>query len=663
MRFAISLLTILAIASVIGTVLKQNQPYPNYAFEFGPFWFGTFKSLGLYDVYHSAWFLVILFFLVASTSLCMYRNTPLMLREMRSFRTHAQESSLRLFAHREDYAVALPRAEAVGRLTRYLQAQRFRFRVVEQASPDGESTLVAAKSGSFNRLGYILTHAAIVIICLGGLIDGDVPLRVQELTGAKVIETQDIPVSQVPAASRLPSSHLSFRGNVNVPEGSSADVIFQTAGPGYLVQELPFDIVLKKFRIEHYPTGQPKMFESDVALVDKATGRTQDTTITVNHPVSFDGVTIYQASFADGGSGLSLRAWNLFAPDDRAFSVKGTVNAATPVSADGHAYSAEFTNFRMFNVENLGHGPALGHPSLRQDLRALSGAAVDRQDAKSLTNVGPSVEYKLRDAQGRATEYDNYMLPVVLDGRPFLLSGVRSSPAQPFTYLRFPVDSHGSIKSFMALRAVLFDPALYPAIAARVADVTAGTQPVTAAQRAQLIASTKRVLRLFGAHGYDAVAQFIDRTVPKATQGQAAHGFFETLQWAAFEAYQMARERAGKPDAPADGVHVQFVQDSLDAIADSFFYGAPVYLQLTGFHQVQASGFQVTRSPGTFFVFGGAALLVLGIFAMFFIRERRIWLLAKEGELLFAMSSNRRTLDFEQEFARHRERIAQLLKR
>ncbi len=663
MRFAISLLTILAIASVIGTVLKQNQPYPNYAFEFGPFWFSAFKSLGLYDVYHSGWFLVILFFLVASTSLCLYRNTPLMLREMRSFRTHAQESSLRLFAHREEYAVALPRAEAVGRLTRYLQAQRFRFRVVEQATPEGESTLVAAKSGSFNRLGYILTHAAIVVICLGGLIDGDVPLRVQELTGSKVIETQDIPVSQVPAASRLPSSHLSFRGNVNVPEGSSADVIFQTAGPGYLVQELPFDIVLKKFRIEHYPTGQPKMFESDVELVDKATGRTKDTTITVNHPVSFDGVTIYQASFADGGSGLSMRAWNLFAPDDHPFAVQGNVNAATPVSADGHAYSAEFTNFRMFNVEDLGHGPALGHHSLRQDLRALSGAAVDRQAGKSLTNVGPSFEYKLRDAQGQATEYDNYMLPVVLDGRPFLLSGVRSNHGQPFSYIRFPVDAQGSIKSFMALRAVLFDPSLYPTIAKRLVDITARTQPVTASERAQLITSTERLLSLFSAHGYDAVAQFINRTVPKANQEQAAQGSIQVLRWAAFAAYELARERAGKPDAPADDAHVQFVQDSLNAIADSFFYGAPVYLQLTHFHQVQASGFQMTRSPGKFFVFGGSALLVLGIFAMFFIRERRIWLLAKEGELLFAMSSNRRTLDFEQEFVQHKQRIADLLRR
>ena len=51
MRFAISLLTLIAIASVIGTVMKQNEPMPNYVNQFGPFWFEAFNKLGLYAVY------------------------------------------------------------------------------------------------------------------------------------------------------------------------------------------------------------------------------------------------------------------------------------------------------------------------------------------------------------------------------------------------------------------------------------------------------------------------------------------------------------------------------------------------------------------------------------------------------------------------------------
>ena len=44
MRFAISLLVILAIASIIGTVLTQEDPYPNYVNQFGPFWADIFRS-------------------------------------------------------------------------------------------------------------------------------------------------------------------------------------------------------------------------------------------------------------------------------------------------------------------------------------------------------------------------------------------------------------------------------------------------------------------------------------------------------------------------------------------------------------------------------------------------------------------------------------------
>ena len=50
MRFAISLLMIIAIAAIIGTVMQQNQPTPNYINQFGPFWFEIFDKLGLYTI-------------------------------------------------------------------------------------------------------------------------------------------------------------------------------------------------------------------------------------------------------------------------------------------------------------------------------------------------------------------------------------------------------------------------------------------------------------------------------------------------------------------------------------------------------------------------------------------------------------------------------------
>src|SRR5688500_6207385 len=84
MRFAISLLTLISIAAIIGTVLKQNEPTPNYVNQFGPFWFEVFAKLGLYSVYSSWWFLLTLVILIVSTGLCVLRNGPKMIRDMRS---------------------------------------------------------------------------------------------------------------------------------------------------------------------------------------------------------------------------------------------------------------------------------------------------------------------------------------------------------------------------------------------------------------------------------------------------------------------------------------------------------------------------------------------------------------------------------------------------
>jgi cytochrome c biogenesis protein len=54
MNLAITLLVTAGIASIIGTVLKQNEAYQNYIIKFGPFWFDVFNSLGRYDVYSAA---------------------------------------------------------------------------------------------------------------------------------------------------------------------------------------------------------------------------------------------------------------------------------------------------------------------------------------------------------------------------------------------------------------------------------------------------------------------------------------------------------------------------------------------------------------------------------------------------------------------------------
>ena len=120
MRFAIALLTVICIASVIGTVLKQHEPLTNYVNQFGPFWAEVFDALNLYSVYSAWWFLLILAFLVTSTSLCIARNTPKILTDLRVYKENIREQSLRAFHHKAEGQLAEAPEVAAQRLGQLL---------------------------------------------------------------------------------------------------------------------------------------------------------------------------------------------------------------------------------------------------------------------------------------------------------------------------------------------------------------------------------------------------------------------------------------------------------------------------------------------------------------------------------------------------------------
>ena len=93
------------------------------------------------------------------------------------------------------------------------------------------------------------------------------------------------------------------------------------------------------------------------------------------------------------------------------------------------------------------------------------------------------------------------------------------------------------------------------------------------------------------------------------------------------------------------------------SLSDTFFYPAPMALQLKDFTHVQASVFQVARAPGQNIVYLGCLLLILGVFAMLYIRERRLWVwLSPRGgpsaQASMALSSNRKTMEADREFDR-----------
>lgn len=643
MRFAVALLSLLGIASVIGTVLQQNQLQTDYLVKFGPFWTRIFDFLGLYDVYASAWFVVIMMFLVVSTSLCLIRNVPPFWREMKSFREKVKEKSLAAMRHSSLLDVNI--APEVAK--RYLEVQGFQGKTINRE--DG-SVLIAAKKGTMNKWGYIFAHIALIVICLGGLIDSNLLLKLGMLTGRIVPDNQAVYAKDFKPESILGAANLSFRGNVSISEGQSADVVFLNADNGMLVQDLPFEVKLKKFHIDFYNTGMPRDFASDIEVTDKATGEKLERTIRVNHPLTLHGITIYQASFADGGSDLAFKAWNLGEASRQPVVLKATSMRQFPLDIGRHKYRLEFDQFTSMNVEDMSEDGKREKSlnSTLNDVRAVS------QEGKKYTNIGPSIVYRIRDAAGQAVEYKNYMLPVLQEQDYFWITGTRSGLQQQYRWLRIPLDKQGKADTFMALREFLKDGEGLKRL------VSDATKDAPAEIREQFILAAENTLNIFARKGYLGLDEFITTNIPKEQQEKMQGYFYEMLYGVMNAALDETIRRYGLPEWQQDEVRNRFLLHSMDAYTGLTEYPAPMLLQLDGFSEVRSSGLQMTRSPGSLLVYLGSVLLVLGTVFMFYVREKRAWILFSDGKIRFAMSSARSERDLQKEFPKHVESLQRL---
>ncbi|RTL40874.1 MAG: cytochrome c biogenesis protein ResB [Burkholderiales bacterium] len=654
MRFAITLLSVICIASVIGTVLRQSEPLGNYINQFGPFWAEVFGAFNLYTVYSAPWFLAILAFLVVSTSLCVARNTPKIIADLKNYKEGVREQSLSAFHHKAIAELPSSPPMALAEIGAALTQLGWKARVQQREN----GTMIAARQGAANKLGYIAAHSAIVLILIGGVLDGNAMVKLAMWLQGKTLHTGSGFVSEIKPESRLSAANPSFRGNVSVAENQRQGLAVLSLPSGVVLQDLPFEIELKKFNVEYYPTGMPKSFASDIIIHDG--GQTRSATVKVNEPVIHQGLAIYQSGFEDGGSKLRLKALPLGSRGNP-LPIEGRVGTRLAFGEQ----VLELDGLRVINVENLAgsDGSASGADVRKVDLgERLSqhlGSGAKGGGDKVLHNVGPSFSYKLRDAAGQAREFNNYMLPVELEGHKLFLAGVRDSPAENFRYLRMPADENGEITGWLRLRQALADPALREQAAQRYADTaTPPTQPQLAPQ---LKLTAQRALTLFSGAaakpgdevrgGLPALSQFVEKDVPESDRQRVSEVLLRILNGSLFELNQIAREQDGLKPAATDADMQGFMTQAVMSLSDSLYYPSPMLLQLQDFEQVQASVFQVARAPGQKLVYLGALLLIIGVFAMLYVKERRLWVwIAPSGDtassqVRMAMSSTRESPD------------------
>ena len=198
------------------------------------------------------------------------------------------------------------------------------------------------------------------------------------------------------------------------------------------------------------------------------------------------------------------------------------------------------------------------------------------------------------------------------------------------------------------------------ASAQRAIDLFAGADPVLATMSSGPVPLA----------GLQAVSQFMEGNVPEGERERAGEVLVRILNGVLFELNQVAREKQGLKPSPQDDATRAFMTQSVLSLSDSFFYRAPMTFMLEDFKQVQASVFQVSKAPGKTIVYLGCLFLIVGVFAMLYVRERRVWVwLAPHAQLgdesgaatgtqaTLALSTNRKTMEVDKEFTQLKSRL------
>jgi cytochrome c biogenesis protein len=195
----------------------------------------------------------------------------------------------------------------------------------------------------------------------------------------------------------------------------------------------------------------------------------------------------------------------------------------------------------------------------------------------------------------------------------------------------------------------------------------AGAQSVQPAAAGPALPAAKPVA------GLQAISDFMEINVPQEERNRASEVLVRILNGVLFELVAQTRQDAGLAPMARDEKAQNFMSQMVLSLSDAFHYPAPMAFELTGFSQVQASVFQVTRSPGRNIVYLGCAFLILGIFAMLYVRERRLWVWLSAPHMqaepaqadspachaTMALSSNRKTMDGDKEFEMLKSRLLQ----
>jgi cytochrome c biogenesis protein len=255
-RLTIVLLLTLAATSIIGTLIPQNQEPAAYFEAFGGFLYRLFSIFGLFDMYHSWWFQLMIVLLTINIVVCsidrISANRRILFAKKPAFNL-ARFRNLK----RKDTFKDTRSADQLREVCQAFVKRHFRHSHIETTDT---GYAIYGEKGRWTRFGVYTVHLSVVLLLTGGLI----------------------------------GSIFGFDGWVNIPEGESVSQIRLRSQAQVL--QLGFEIRCDDFDVSFYDSGAPKEFRSSLTILEQGREVVKKDII-VNDPLRYKGISMYQSSY------------------------------------------------------------------------------------------------------------------------------------------------------------------------------------------------------------------------------------------------------------------------------------------------------------------------------------------------------------------------------
>jgi cytochrome c biogenesis protein len=255
-KLALFTLGCLAITSIIGTIIPQQESFQFYVNKYGPKTAAFFQLFNIDGMYTSWWFLALLGVLSLNLIICSLERFPRVWQQI----TEDGHSLPVDRIQKMRYSASFTSSTALPTLIDILQTTFAQKGWKTRLGAQNDCTVIFSQKTPWSRAGVYLVHVSILIIFAGAIY-----------------------------------GHLNgFRGSIMLPELQSSSVVYPYKSAEII--NLDFTVRCDRFDIEFYDNTMPKEYRSKLTILENDKIVLQKD-IEVNDPLNYKGITFYQASY------------------------------------------------------------------------------------------------------------------------------------------------------------------------------------------------------------------------------------------------------------------------------------------------------------------------------------------------------------------------------